>query len=55
MRSQAKFYIVIYKTKPIHYSIKFLMYKTHGDMSLVNCELKKQFPQRLDEKEIIFD
>jgi hypothetical protein len=34
MRSQAKSYIVIYKTKPIHYKIKFLKYKTHGDMSL---------------------
>ena len=55
MRNQAKFYIVIYKTKPIHYTIKFLKYETHGDMSLVNCELEKQFPQRLDEKEIIFD
>jgi len=26
-----------------------------GDMSYVNCELTKQFPQRLDRNEIIFD
>ena len=28
MRRQAKFYIVIYKTKPIHHKIKFLKYET---------------------------